>query len=179
MNDESVIVKSELPTEWAFDEYGNIHFLLTSSGLSPEQWKRHLEARGLRIGDRACAVLFGAHEMPTFGKSYHVVVCFNTKLSPQDRTTADIRNHAKIMRWETPHWEVACLIRDAFTDQQLEEMGLWYVAALHEPINDSEGNPYLLSSRRDDVGHRVSAQHGSPDSPWFGHGGFAFVVLSE
>ena len=78
--------------------------------------------------------------------------------------------------WVKPHWEVSCLIRDMFTDEQLKEMGLWYIVTMHEPIKDSDGDPRLLHAYRLDGGGWLGAHYDRPDGEWNGSGGFAFVV---
>lgn len=172
----AVIPTAPTPTAWTVDDEGNIHFTLTSNGFTCEQWEQRLERRGWRIGDYARQVLHRASEAPTNGVTYNIVVRPGKKISDSDRITKKIRAAADKKGWVKPHWEVACLIRDTFTDEQLEQMGLWYIVTMHEPIKDSGGVPVLLSSNRDDDGRWLYARHGGPDDRWFDRGGFAFAV---
>lgn len=162
------------PVEWIIDDEGNIHFTLISNGLTREQWEWHLERCGCRIGDYARQVLRRASEAPTNGVTYNIVVRPGKKMSDIDRITKNIRAAAHKKGWFKPHWEVACLIRDTFTDEQLKAMGLWYIVTMHEPIKDSEGDSFLLYSRRDD-GRRLDAGNGRLGSYWDHGGGFAFL----
>lgn len=161
---------------WTIDCEDNIHFTLTSNGFTREQWEQHLERRGWRIGDYARQVLRRASEAPTNGVTYSIVVRPGKKISDSDRMTKNIRAAADKKGWLNPHWEVACLIRDTFTDEQLEQMGLWYIVTMHEPIKDSGGGPGLLSSSRYDAGRWLSARYDGPDALWRVGGGFAFAV---
>lgn len=172
----AVIPTAPTPTAWTVDDEGNIHFTLTSNGFTREQWEQHLERRGWRIGDCARQVLRLASEAPTNGVTYNIVVRPGKKISDSDRITKKIRAAADKKGWLKPHWEVACLIRDTFTDEQLEQMGLWYVVTMHEPINDSIGNPSLLYSYRNDDGRWLHALYDRPDALWHDLGGFAFAV---
>ena len=172
----AVITTTPTPTAWTVDGEGNIHFTLTSNGFTREQWEQHLDRRGWRIGDYARQVLRRASEEPTNGVTYNIVVCPGKKISKSDRITKQIRAVAGKKGWLKPHWEVACLIRDTFTDEQLEQMGLWYIVTMHEPIKDSNGNPGLLYSNRLGVGRWLDANGGSPDVNWDDRGGFAFTV---
>lgn len=172
----AVIPTAPTPVEWTVDGDGNIHFTVTSNGMTREQWEQHLERRGWRIGDYARQVLRRASEAPTNGVTYNMVVRPGSKISSRDRVTKKIRAHATEKGWKTPHWEVACLIRDTFTDEQLEQMGLWYIVTMHEPIKDSDGDPNLLHSNRDDDGRWLFAHCDRPDDEWYDVGGFAFVV---
>ena len=172
----TVILTAPTPTAWTVDDEGNIHFTLTSNGFTHEQWEQHLERRGWRIGDYAPQVLRRASEAPTNGVTYNIVVRPGKKISDSDRITKKIRAAADKKGWLKPHWEVACLIRDTFTDEQLEQMGLWYIVTMHEPIKDSDGDPGLLSSSRYDAGRWLGADCGRPDGYWDDDGGFAFAV---
>lgn len=164
------------PTAWTVDDEGNIHFTLTSNGFTRQQWEQHLERRGWRIGDYARQVLRRASEAPTNGVTYNIVVRPGKSISDSDRITKKIRAAAEKSGWIKSHWEVACLIRDTFTDEQLGQMGLWYIVTMHEPIKDSGGVPRLLSSHRDGGGRWLYASDGRPDDRWHGRGGFAFAV---
>ena len=62
------------------------------------------------------------------------------------------------------------------TDEQLEQMGLWYIVTMHEPIKDSGGGPLLLDSGRSDGGRWLDADYGGPGGGWGDDGGFAFAV---
>ncbi|MES2216410.1 MAG: hypothetical protein V4481_03895 [Patescibacteria group bacterium] len=172
----AVIPTAPTPVEWTTDSDGNIHFTVTSNGMTREQWEKHLESRGFRLSDWARNVLRRASDAPTNGVAYHIVVRPGSKISSGDRITKKIRAHATEKGWKTPHWEVACLIRDTFTDEQLEKMGLWWIVTMHEPITDSDGGPRLLGSDRGDGGRWLGADCGRPDGEWDGLGGFAFVV---
>ncbi len=164
------------PTGWTVDDEGNIHFTITSNGMTREQWEQHFERRGWRIGYYARELLRRASEAPTNGVTYNIVVRPGKKISDSDRITKKIRAAADKKGWQKPHWEVACLIRDTFTDEQLEQMGLWYIVTMHEPIKDSDGDPFLLISSRFGDGRWFNASYGRPGDDWSDNGGFAFSV---
>jgi len=171
-----VIPTAPTPVPWTVDDEGNIHFTLTSNGFTREQWEQHLERRGWRIGDWARNVLRRASEAPTNGVTYNIVVRPGKKIGDSDRITKKIRAVADKKGWVKPHWELACMIRDTFTDEQLEQMGLLYIVTMHEPIKDSVGDPNLLFSLRSGDGRWLTADYDRPDDDWFDYGGFAFVV---
>lgn len=174
---EGVVIRTApTPVEWITDEEGNMHFTLTSNGMTSEQWEKHLESRDFRLSDPARNVLRRASENPTNGVDYHIVVRPSSKITLYDRITNKIRGHATKKGWKTPHWEVACLIRDTLTDEQLEKMDLWGIVTMHEPIADSDGGPDLLGSGRGDGGREFDATYDECDSEWSDVVGFAFVV---
>ena len=172
----AVIPTAPTLVEWTTDAEGNIHFTLTSNGFTREQWEKHLESRGFRLSDWAHNMLRRASNAPTNGVVYHIVVRPGSKIAFRDRITKKIRAHAADNGWNTPHWEVACLIRDTFPDEQLEKMGLWWIVTMHEPITDSDGDPHLLGSDRRGDGRWLNANYDGPDDGWNVYGGFAFVV---
>ncbi len=176
-SEEVVVSTAPTPTVWTVDSEGNIHFTLTSNGFTREQWEQQLERRGWRIGDYARQVLRCANEAPTSeGTVHHIVVHPGKLISDSDRITKKIRAAAKKYGWLKPHWEVACLIRDTFTDEQLQQMGLWCIVTMHESIKDSNGVPILLGLGRYDDGRWLDAVFGRPDGDWNGRVGFAFAV---
>lgn len=164
------------PTTFTVDNEGNIHFSLTSNGMTPERWKIYLKRRGFQISDWAHIVLNRVSEPPTSGVTYNIVVCPSKCLSERNRVTDKICAMALECEWRKPHWEVACLIRDHITDEQLKVMGLWYVVTMHESVKDSEGVPYLLFSSAGEPGCGLGADYDRPDDYWSDKGGFAFVV---
>lgn len=174
----AVIPIAPTPTAWTVDDEGNIHFTVTSNGFTREQWEEHLARRGCRIRDWARQVLHHVNEVPTNGVAYHVVVRPGSKIASHARVTKEIREHATDKGWRTPHWEVACLISDTFTNEQLEQMGPGYIVTMHEPI-ESEGYPDLLISGRSGGGRWLGMNDARPDGKWDNRSGFAFVVPQE
>jgi hypothetical protein len=87
-----------------------------------------------------------------------------------------IRAEADKRKLSKPNAELACLIREKFTDKEIEAMGLSYIVTMHELINDSVGDPALLLADRGDDGRWLRAYYGRPDGRWFRAYGFAFAV---
>ncbi len=175
----AIIQTTPTPTAWTVDDEDNIHFTLTSNGFTREQWELHLVRRGWRIGGFARQVLRRASEAPTNGVTYNMVVCLGRKISNCNRITEKIRAAAEKKGWLKPHWEVACLIRDTFTDEQLKVMGLWYIVTMHEPIgieHFSDGPSLLLSNRGVDGPWFNAYDCSRSGGRWYGDGGFAFVT---
>ncbi len=168
-----VIPTAPTPTEWTVDGEGNIHFTLTSNGFTRKQWIQCFERRGCEY---TYQVLRRTSEAPTNGVTYNIVVRPSNKISKVNRTAKKICVAAKQKGWSKPHWEVACLIRDKFTDEQLEEMGLWSIVTMHEPVSDAEDTPRLLESTREGSGHLLGTICHRPNERLSPLAGFAFVV---
>ena len=71
--------------------------------------------------------------------------------------------------------EAFSVLREYFTNEELERMGLGYIAVLHEPIVDSDGSPDVLGIRRGDDSW-VHASYDRSDFQWGGGGAFPFLA---
>ncbi len=180
---EVILGRSEIkPKEHAWtEENGIIRFSVTSDGTTGPAWIKRLEKKGFRIGDHARSILKSKDFKPTSGITTEVVVLKGMLFSDENRVTKKIRAYAETLSFnsqkpEKPNPEIACLIREKFSDEDLEAMGLAWIVAMHEPINDSGGNPSLLGADRDDDGSWLGAGLDNPGGRWIGDGGFAFAL---
>lgn len=164
------------PTRSWREEDGVIYFSVTSDGTTGEDWIKRLESNGFRVGDYAKQVLRSPDFKPTSGVATEVAVLKGMLFEDDDRITKKIRAEADKRKLSKPNAELACLIREKFTDKEIEVMGLWCIVAMHEPINDSDGDPHLLYASRDVDGCWLGAYDGRPDYGWFRGGGFAFAM---
>ncbi len=159
------------------EEDGVIYFSVTSDGTIGEDWIKRLEGNnGFRVGDYAKQVLCSPDFKPTSGVTTEVAVLKGKLFEDNDRITKNIRAEADKRKLTKPNAELACLICEKFTDKDVEAMDLWYIIAMHEPINNSNGDPFLLLSHRINDVRWLNAYYGRPDGRWFRDGGFAFAV---
>jgi len=153
-----------------------IYFEVTSDGTTGEQWIKRLEEKGFRVSDYAKSLLLSSDFKPTSGVTYKVAVLPGTLFADSDRITKKICIEAEPRRLAKPNPEVACLTRDKFSDEDLEEMGFWYIVTFHDPIKDSDGDPRLLAVDRVGSGRWLGAGYGNPNFGWLSSTGFALVV---
>ncbi|OGM00316.1 hypothetical protein A2480_03480 [Candidatus Uhrbacteria bacterium RIFOXYC2_FULL_47_19] len=158
------------------EEDGVIYFSVTSDGTTGEDWITRLESKGFCVGDNAKQVLRSPDFKPTSGVTTEVAVLKGMLFEDNDRITKKIRAEADKRKFSKSNAELACLIREKFTDKEIEAMGLWYIVAMHEPINDSDGGPDLLRADRGRDGRWLRACYGRPDYRWNRDSGFAFAV---
>ena len=158
------------------EESGVIYFSVTSDGTTGEGWIKRLEGNGFRVGDYAKQVLRSLDFKPTNGVTTEVAVLRGMLFTDNDRITKKIRAEADKRKLEKLSAELTCLIREKFTDKEIEQMGLWYIVAMHEPINDSAGVPSLLGADRRDDGRWLRTCNGRPGFGWSRGSGFAFAV---
>jgi len=158
------------------EQDGVIYFSVTSDGTTGEQWIERLESKGHRISEYAKSILRSQEFKPTSDIIYEIAVLKGELFNDKDRVTTKIRQEAKDCQLGTPNVEIACLIREKFSNKELKEMGLYWIVIMHEPIKDSYGDPILLNVGRGDVGSWLNAYYDDPDTEWDRDDGFAFVV---
>lgn len=112
----------------------------------------------------------------TDGITYTIAIIKGEEIGKDYFTTQEIRDEAQKRGYTIPHPEVGLLLREKFSDVEIEQMGLWYIVTMHEPIKDSVSGPGLLGAHRGDGGLWLGACYGRPDDGWSREGGFAFAV---
>ena len=158
------------------EEEGVIYFSVTSDGTTGEDWIKRPEGNGFRVVDYAKQVLRSPDFKPTSGVTTEVAVLKGMLFEDSNRITKKIRAEANKRKLVKPNAELACLIREKFTDKEIEAMGLIRIVAMHEPINDSDGVPRLLCAYRYDGGRWLGAYGDMPDGRWHRGDGFALAV---
>ena len=164
------------PTRSWREEDGVIYFSVTSDGTTGDDWIKRPEGNGFDVGGYVKSILRSADFKPTSGVTTEVAVLKGMLFEDNDRITKKIRAEADKRKLTKPNAEVACLIREMFTDEEIEAMGLVWIVAMHEPIGDHDGDPDLLLAGRGGGGRCLITYYGWPDSRWGHGGGFAFAV---
>lgn len=118
--------------EWV-ERDGVVYFTLPpTDGTTGEGWISRLERAGYRpAGDCAKSALRSSGFRPTSGVAYGVAVLKGELFGDDDRCTRNVRAEASRRGFTTPNAEIACLIREQFSDGELAAMGLWYIVAMH------------------------------------------------
>jgi hypothetical protein len=150
---------------------------VTSDGTDGEGWITRLEGKGYDLPDDTKQVLRSPSFKPTYGVTTEVVILKGLLFTDASRYTTSIRGEAKKRNLFKPNVELACLIRDKFSDREINAMGLTAVVVMHDPIKNALGMFRLLTvaSAGD---HALLALDGRILSEWREDQGFAFVVCS-
>ena len=164
------------PTRNWREQDGVIYLTVTSDGTTGPQWIDRLAKKGFRVGTYAESILRSADFKPTTGIIYEIAVLKGMLFEDSNRITKKIRTKAESRKLTTPNAEVACLIRENFSDKEIEAMGLIWLVTMHEPIKDSDGDLRLLDATRRGGGSWLHTRYGNPDDGWDREDGFAFVV---
>ena len=159
-----------------YDHGDHFTFTLPATDVTTgKEWIPRLKSKGLSISNYANSVLLSPDFKPTTGIITEVAVLKGMLLAEKVRITKNIRNIANDRKWITPNPEIACLIREMFTNEEIIAMGLTGIIAMHEPIKDSDGDSSLLCVSCDDGRQWLGAYYSGPRR--WDHGfGFAFAV---
>jgi len=172
------LIISELTRSWT--EKDRVIYLdddLVSDGTTGEEWIARLESKGFRVSNYAKSVLRSeSFVLSNPGTIYRVAVLKGEIFSDNKRITKNIRKEAKKRSLSTPNTEIACLIREKFSDKELEAMDLYWIVTMHEAIKDSDRDPALLSASRYGDGSWLDSYYDFPGREWDRDSGFAFVV---
>jgi len=154
---------------------GVITFSVTTDGESFKGWVVRLERGGFRVGDRCRQLFLSTDIQPTNGVTTQISVLKGTSFDDDDRTTSVILAKAKKKNLVIPSIEVACLIREMFSDDELKEMGLWFMVVMHESVDVSDC-PSKLAVDRSGSGRWIEACDISPSRSFGDRSGFAFAA---
>ncbi|MFH1667779.1 MAG: hypothetical protein ABH884_02010 [Candidatus Komeilibacteria bacterium] len=168
------LIVSEPERKWQ-EKDGIIYLTVTSDGTTGPQWIERLQKKGFRLSDYAKSLLISADFKPTTGVVYKMAILKGMLFNDRDRITKRIRSLAEEKGFSTPNAEVACLMRESLSDEELGAMGLILIITMHEPIKNSGDDLDLLLLRCDGDGHWLRAYCDYPDGQWYRGHGFAFV----
>lgn len=166
------------------NEHGHIILTFTGLDLTGEQEIVRLEAAGYRVGDYAKSC-FTSTKADGYDKNHRLIAGQEYKVAlvpgkevarDSDRSTANLRKLGTKYGYGKPLGGHIPRIRESVSDKQMEEMGLVYIASLHDPIKDSDGGPGVLDADRGGDGRWVYAYWDDPGRQWSDGGAFAFPV---
>ena len=173
-----------LPIDFERNENGHIVFTIIGLDITGAEEIKRIEASGYRIGDWARSCLtstkadgYDKNHRLVAEKEYKIVLIPGKEIAKDsDRTTKDLQKLAEKYGYDKPLAGIVPRVRESISDKQMEEMGIWYIVALHDPIIGSDGDPGVLSSVRSDDGLWLSGYWDDPDDEWGDGGAFAFLV---
>jgi hypothetical protein len=160
------------------EENGIIYFTITSDGTTGPEWEKWFVENGYDLWSEVSFILKSPAFIPTpTGTTTTIAVLKGALFEDRDRITKKIRVEADTKKFIKLNIEAACLIRRNFSDDEIKAMGLWGIVIMHEPTNDSDGDPDLLVINRYVSRRGLVTFCGRPDEWWRREDGFAFAVL--
>lgn len=144
-----------------------------------DEWIPRMEKNGNRARDYAKSVLRSKDFTSSIAGTHEIVVLKGSLFEDGDRITQRIRAKADEMKLVKPNADIACLIREQFSDKEIEAMGLWWIVTMHEPIvsgDEFDDESSLLTANRRDRNRWLDVFLGDPDHRWCCEYGFAFLA---
>lgn len=140
VNSGEVKISIEKP-KWT-EKNGVIRFSVISDGTTGKQWISRLERKGFDLCDSSKKILRSKSFQPTSGEITQIAVLKSEIFNWSTPTSENIYKEAKERKFSLPNSEVACLIREKFSNKELEDMGLSAITPMHNPIDckDEYGN---------------------------------------
>lgn len=151
-----------------------IYITLTSNGMGGPEWEAHFDRRKIELSTNARKILNSPQFKATKAGTAKPTAIIKGELFPDsDRLTKNIRAKASELKLKKPDIELGCLIRDAFPNKQINDLGLNWIVDMHEPV-EIDGYPNLLTAYAGGAVPGLDAFYGGPGGSWGRGGGFAF-----
>lgn len=176
------------PFTFERNEHGHVVLTFTGLDLTGAAEIERLEAANFRVGNYAKSCFISTKD-DSYDKHHHLVGgrIYKVALMPGkeierdvDRTTANLRKRGmEHYGYGKPLGGLIPRVRENLSDKQMEELGILYAAAIHNPITVSGGRPCVLRADRDDDGQWVDTCWGGPGNQWGGRGAFVFPVSAS
>jgi hypothetical protein len=176
------------PFTFERNEHGHVVLTFTGLDLTGAAEVKRLRAAKYRVDYDAKSCFLSTLEdsydrkhLLEAGRIYKVALMPRLEIvRDSNRTTANLRKRGMEHHgYGMPLAGLIPRVREVLSDKQMEELGIWYVAALHEPITDSDGDPRVLHASRGGGGRWVSVVCDDPDDQWDDVGSFVFPVLAS
>jgi hypothetical protein len=123
----------ELSCRW-IERDGVIYFSVTSDGTTGPEWIDRLEARGVEI-NRHDYNIFRSPDFESTSNITTKIALF--KVNKKSFPLKDAFTKAAKCGLILPGAEVACLIREAFSNEKFKMMSIYRVIVMHNPICSS------------------------------------------
>lgn len=169
------------------NQHGHLIITVTGLDIPGAQEVERQRAGGYRVDDyaRSC---FLSTIADSYDKNHRLVAAqYTIALMPtkeiedwHERTTANLcRRGIERYGYTKPLAGIVPRIRETITDEMMEQMGFWFIAAPHDPIKDSGGDPRVLDANRGGGGRSLGACWDCPGNWWYDDGAFAFLASAS
>src|SRR3989338_3344003 len=123
------------PKRWR-EVNGVIYLAVTlDKSTTGEKWVTRTDKKGNRVEETYGKPVLRSRDFTSSAAgTYEIAILKGLLFTDDDRVTQKIRDKATEMKLADPNADIACLIREQFSDKEIEEMGLWWIVTMHEPI---------------------------------------------
>lgn len=145
-------VQHKNPFAFERNEHGHVVITFAGLDLTGAEEISQFETAGYRVS-RYAKSCFMSMANDSYDKNHRLVAGQQYKLAlvpgkeipkESDRSTANLRALGTKYGYGKPLGGHIPRIRESVSDKKMEEMGICYIASLHEPIKDSDGDPAML-----------------------------------
>jgi hypothetical protein len=168
------------------NEHGQICFEVTTLGLTGPEWLQRLTTGGHTVAALAKNILskydYNQNHRYKTGKTLKVFLVFGEETKEDyDRTAKNMKDLASKQAGDQAvsdlKGELTFLLREKFTNEELEQLGVRYIVVPHTQIVDCEGyQNILLLYHLNDKSGGVDAGYDRPRDGWSVKDAFAFLV---
>lgn len=168
-----------LPPKWK--ERDGVFYLdvYTDGGANGRMWDYRLKRKGYNLEMETSDLLYseGFEVTSKMVLKSQIAILKNIPVEYFTKHICDFAIKGGLL---IPKTDIACLLREKLTDDDLENMGLRDIAVMHDPIIKSNGGSRILGVSRRDKGNLLDVYCGGGDTCWRPvTTGFAFVVSHE
>ncbi len=111
-----------------------IHLSIVSDGLNGPLSVESLKKKGCKVDPSVREMFLSKYYIPTTGITSSLVIVPGTLFDDESRHDSSIIAYARSRGFYLPEAETARHIREKFSDQDLDEMGLKYLLVMHPMI---------------------------------------------
>ncbi len=130
---------------WKESEEGIINFFIKNDGMNGFDWLARLMKHGCHIDKYVKKILLSDYFKADERRNLKVTVFKGTYFQEREYTNETIIAEAESRGLSLPNMELACLIRERFTDADFIEMGFSSITVMHKQIKDCDGDLVRLS----------------------------------
>ncbi len=170
---ETLLVKNS--NKWR-EQDGVFYFSVTSDGTTGEEWITRLEEKGFSVNSDAKKLLLSDDFKPTSGVTTEVAVLKSNSFS--SLKIKNIVAESIEFGYSNPNAEVACLLREMISDEEMMDLNVWSIVIMHQPIQDPNCLPGWLVVTVN-IGNSclgVGFDHPDHDIKWDRSCWFAYVI---
>lgn len=150
---------------------------IKTTELTGSLWITCLEKKEYNVSSWAKDILNSPAFKPSKKmKLEYVIVKFSDIGKKDYYTTQEIRDYAESKGYVTPAADLAPILLEEISGEDMEKLSLRWLIVMHEPIKSSDGDPRLLIVDRGGGGRWLGAGYGRPDDGWDREYGFVFLA---
>lgn len=168
------------------NEHGHVVLTITGNDMTGA---KELEALKLKIpldqiyGNMLCCLAsnkedsYDSKHRLDCGSKYNIVLIPGEQVGDGNhRSSEKVCDYAREFGYKIPLAGIIPRIRELVTDDQMKDMGFFYIAGLHQPITNAERLPCVLRAIRNCRNHQwLEFRIDRACDRWVGLGAFAFL----